>query len=183
MGLLDRGVDAAWGNRRHPPGYVYAVSLNEQALTFLIGAVTLSFGAYRLWVERGGRIVAASDSPGWVGSLFGVAAGLTSQISHSGAPPFQMWVTPRRLPHLVYVGTTAVLFAAINWLKVPGYIALHVLTTDVLKLSAVLTPVAIASTLMSVWIIKRIDPARFYQAIYWLMVALGAKLIANGIGF
>src|SRR3546814_15591040 len=58
------------------------------------------------------------------GSRFGFATGLTSQIAHAGGPPFQMWVTPRRLPHLVFIGTSSVLFALINWMKVPAYLAL-----------------------------------------------------------
>ncbi len=99
-------------------GCAYAAHLDEHSLTALIGLVTLGFGAYRLWVERGGRIVAASNSPGWVGSLFGVVSGLASQFSHFGAPPYQIWVAPRQLPHMVYPGTTAALFAAINWLMI-----------------------------------------------------------------
>ena len=93
-------------------GYVLAEQVDEPKLMAALGAITLVFGLYRLWVERGGRVVAASTSPGWVGSLFGVATGFTSQIAHAGGPPFQMWVTPRRLPHLVFVGTSSILFAA-----------------------------------------------------------------------
>src|SRR3546814_12753912 len=86
-----------------------------------LGAITLAFGLYRLWVERGGRIVAASRSPGWVRSLFGFATGLTSQIAHAGGPPFQMWVTQRQLPHLAFIGTSSILFAIVTWMKLPAY--------------------------------------------------------------
>jgi len=51
-------------------------------------------------------------------------AGFTSQIAHAGAPPFQLWVLPRRLPRDVLVGTSAVYFASINWIKVPAFAAL-----------------------------------------------------------
>ena len=69
----------------------------RDAVMAALGAISILFGAYRLWVERGGRIAASSDSPAWVGSLFGIATGFTSQIAHAGGPPFQMWVMPRRL--------------------------------------------------------------------------------------
>ena len=75
---------------------------------------------YRLWAERGGRIAASSRSPAWVGSLFGVATGFTSQIAHAGGPPFQMWVMPRRLPRDVFVGTTAIFFAVAQLDQGPG---------------------------------------------------------------
>jgi uncharacterized membrane protein YfcA len=162
-------------------GYAYAERVDEAKLMAALGAITLAFGLYRLWVERGGRVVAASTSPGWVGSLFGVATGFTSQIAHAGGPPFQMWVTPRRLPHLVFVGTSSILFAAINWMKVPAYIALGAFPHEVLVAAALLMPLAIVSTLLTVRWLKRIDGARFYVLIYLLMVLLGAKLVWDGL--
>ncbi|MEI4506557.1 sulfite exporter TauE/SafE family protein [Sphingopyxis sp. CCNWLW253] len=162
-------------------GYAYAERVDEAKLMAALGAITLAFGLYRLWVERGGRVVAASTSPGWVGSLFGVATGFTSQIAHAGGPPFQMWVTPRRLPHLVFVGTSSILFAAINWMKVPAYIALGAFPHEVLVAAALLMPLAIVSTLLTVRWLKRIDGARFYVIIYVLMVLLGAKLVWDGL--
>ncbi|HEV2600134.1 sulfite exporter TauE/SafE family protein [Sphingopyxis sp.] len=162
-------------------GYFYAERVNEAKLMAALGAITLAFGLYRLWVERGGRVVAASTSPGWVGSLFGVATGFTSQIAHAGGPPFQMWVTPRRLPHLVFVGTSSILFAAINWMKVPAYIALGAFPHEVLVAALLLMPLAIGSTLLTVRWLKRIDGARFYVIIYLLMVLLGAKLVWDGL--
>lgn len=162
-------------------GYLYAERVDEAKLMAALGAITLAFGLYRLWVERGGRVVAASTSPGWVGSLFGIATGFTSQIAHAGGPPFQMWVTPRRLPHLVFVGTSSILFAAINWMKVPAYIALGAFPHEVLVAAALLMPLAIGSTLLTVRWLKRIDGARFYGLIYVLMVLLGAKLLWDGI--
>ena len=162
-------------------GWYYAERVNEAQLMAALGAITLAFGLYRLWVERGGRIVAASRSPGWVGSLFGVATGLTSQIAHAGGPPFQMWVTPRRLPHLFFIGTSSVLFALINWMKVPAYLALGAFPHEVVVAALLLMPLAIVSTLLTVRWMKRINPERFYVLIYVLMVLLGAKLLWDGL--
>lgn len=162
-------------------GYYYAERVDEAKLMAALGAITLAFGVYRLWVERGGRIVAASKSPGWVGTFFGAFTGFTSQIAHAGGPPFQMWVTPRRLPHLVFVGTSSILFALINWMKVPAYLALGAFPHEVLVAAALLMPLAIGSTLLTVRWLKRIDGARFYSFIYWLMVLLGAKLLWDGL--
>lgn len=162
-------------------GWWLADSIDEAKLMAALGAITLAFGLYRLWIERGGRIVAPSRSPGWVGSLFGVAMGFTSQIAHAGGPPFQMWVTPRRLPHLVFVGTSSILFAIVNWMKVPAYLALGAFPHEVIVAALLLMPLAIASTLLTVRWLKRIDAARFYAIIYALMVLLGARLLWAGI--
>ena len=162
-------------------GWYYAERVNEAQLMAALGAITLAFGLYRLWVERGGRIVAASRSPGWIGSLFGFATGLTSQIAHAGGPPFQMWVTPRRLPHLAFIGTSSILFALINWMKVPAYLALGAFPHEVVVAALLLMPLAIVSTLLTVRWMKRINPERFYVLIYVLMVLLGAKLLWDGL--
>ncbi|MGH6787298.1 MAG: sulfite exporter TauE/SafE family protein [Novosphingobium sp.] len=162
-------------------GTLYAAAVDEARLLLALGAITLCFGLYRLWLERGGRVVAASSSPGWVGSLFGIATGVTSQIAHAGGPPFQMWVAPRRLPHLRFVGTSTMVFAAINWMKVPSYLALGALDRQVLTAAAALIPLAVVSTLVAVRIIRRLDSARFYRIVYWLMVALGARLVWEGL--
>lgn len=162
-------------------GWAFASVVDEKALLAALGVITVFFGVYRLWLGRGGRIVAASTSPGWVGSLFGVATGLTSQIAHAGGPPFQMWVTPRKLPHLTFVGTSSITFAAINWIKVPSYLALGVMTHEVLVAAAMLLPLAVVSTWAGIWLLKRLDPARFYTIIYVLMILLGAKLAWDGI--
>ena len=162
-------------------GWYYAERVNEAQLMAALGAITLAFGLYRLWVERGGRIVAASQSPGWVGSLFGFATGLTSQIAHAGGPPFQMWVTPRRLPHLAFIGTSSLLFALINWMKVPAYLALGAFPHEVVVAALLLMPLAIVSTLLTVRWMKRMNPERFYVLIYMLMVLLGAKLLWDGL--
>ncbi len=160
---------------------LYAAAVDEAQLRLVLGVIALSFGLYRLWLGRGGRLVAASTSPGWVGTLFGVAMGVTSQIAHAGGPPFQIWVTPRRLPHETFVGTSAVLFAMVNWMKVPSYIALGTLNRQTLLAALLLMPLAIISTLVAVRLIRRLDSQRFYTVIYVLMVLLGLKLIWDGL--
>src|SRR3546814_2723500 len=92
-----------------------------------------------------------------------------------------MWVTPRRLPHLVFIGTSSVLFALINWMKVPAYLALGAFPHEVVVAALLLMPLAIVSTLLTVRWMKRINPERFYVLIYALMVLLGAKLLWDGL--
>lgn len=162
-------------------GWAFAAVLPAKAVMAMLGVITLAFGAWRLWIERGGRSVAASTSPGWVGSLFGVGMGFASQIAHAGGPPFQMWVGPRKLPHETFVGTGALLFAVVNWAKVPAYLALGAFDRATLTTSAALLPLAVLSTLAGVWLIRRMSPQRFYRIVYALMVLLGGKLIWDGV--
>lgn len=161
--------------------YVFATRVSETAVLGVLGLISVLFGMQRLWMERGGKIPVASSSPLWIGTLFGVVSGFTSQIAHAGSPPFQMWVLPRRLPRDTLIGTTAIAFATMNWMKVPAYAALGQFTRANLTVTAMLIPVALASTLAGVALVRRIDPTRFYTLIYVLMVLLGLKLMTDAL--
>ena len=161
--LIVQDVVGVWAFRRDWDGYVlgwmlpgaavgialgYASPLGRpDAVLGAVGAVSVVFGGVPAVGRASRRAQAARGSPGWVGSLFGVASGFTSQIAHAGEPPFQLWVLPRRLPRDVLVGTTAIFFAVVNWVKVPAYLALGQFTRANLTVAAALLPVAIASTL------------------------------------
>jgi hypothetical protein len=163
-------------------GYVLAAEVSSDAVMAVLGAVSILFGLHRLWIERGGRLVAASNSSPLVGSLFGVATGFTSQIAHAGGPPFQMWVMPRRLPRDVFVGTGAIFFAILNWIKVPAYLALGQFTAANLAATALLLPIAILASLAGIRLVRKVPMERFYVIIYALMIVAGTKLLLDGIG-
>jgi len=160
-------------------GWLFAARVSEIAVLGALGVISVLFGLQRLWVERGSAVVLPSNSPGWVGFLFGIASGFTSQLAHAGSPPFQMWVLPKKLPRDTLVGTTAIAFAVMNWMKVPAYAALGEFTRENLTATAMLVPVATAATFAGVWLVRRVDAARFYTLIYILMILLGLKLVAD----
>ncbi len=163
-------------------GYLLAARISSDAVMAVLGAISILFGAYRLWIERGGRLAAPSDSPAWVGSLFGVATGFTSQIAHAGGPPFQMWVMPRKLPRDVFVGTSAIFFAVVNWIKVPAYVALGQFTAENMLATAALLPIAVLASFAGVKLVRRVSMERFYTIIYLLMIVAGGKLLLDGAG-
>lgn len=162
-------------------GYIFATAVTPEAVLAAVGAISVLFGAYRLWVERHPIAGTRNLTPGWVGAVAGTASGFTSQVALAGQPPFQLWVLPRGLPRDVLVGTGAVYFMLINWMKVPAFLALGQFTTANLLTSALLMPVAIVSTFAGVWLVRRIEPSRFYTAIYLLMIVAGAKLLWDGL--
>ena len=161
--------------------YLFAAHVDPDAVLGLVGAISIVFGVYRLWLERRGGDIPAARSPGWVGTVAGIVSGFTSQIAHAGQPPFQLWVLPRNLSRERLVGTTAIFFAATNWLKVPAYWALGQFTRENLTTAALLMPVAILSTFAGVWLVRRVSPQRFYGAIYVLMIVVGVKLVWDAV--
>ncbi len=162
-------------------GWLLAARVSADAVLAAVGLIAMLFGMHRLWIERRGAITASSQSPGWVGSIFGMISGFTSQIAHAGAPPFQMWVLPRRLPRDIFVGTNAIFFAAVNWIKVPAYAALGQFTRTNLAATAVLMPVAILATFAGVVLVRKVSAERFYTLIYVLLILVGAKLLWDAL--
>ncbi len=162
-------------------GYLLAAKVSSTTILAVLGAISILFAVHRLWLARGGRVATPRSLPpaadATLGVALGAASGFTSQIAHAGQPPFQIWVLPKNLPPASLVGTTAIYFAVINWIKVPAYWALGQFTAQNLSTAAVLLPVAIASTFAGVWLVRRIDATRFYALIYGLMIVVGVQLL------
>ncbi len=163
-------------------GFALAAFVKPGAVELAVGAISVVFALQRLWAGRGAATVREPRPEGlpWRGVIAGIAAGFTSQIAHAGGPPFQMYVMPKNLPRDVFIGTSAIFFAVVNWMKVPAYWALGQFTHEALTTAAVLLPLAIASTWAGVWLVRRVPAARFYQIVYGLMIVVGGKLAWDG---
>lgn len=163
-------------------GFALAAFVKPGAVELAVGAISVVFALMRLWAGRAAAVAREPRPEGvpWRGVIAGIAAGFTSQIAHAGGPPFQMYVMPKNLERDVFIGTSAVFFAVVNWMKVPAYWALGQFTREALSTAAVLLPLAIASTWAGVWLVRRVPAARFYQIVYALMIAVGGKLAWDG---
>jgi uncharacterized protein len=115
------------------------------------------------------------------GVLWGSISGFTSMVSHSGGPPFLVYVMPQRLSPPVLAGTSTIFFAAVNLLKVPPYFALGQFTSENLWTSAVMLPVAILSTLAGVWLVRRVSVDAFYGLILGMTLLVGLKLTYDAV--
>lgn len=161
--------------------YFLAAKVSATVVLAVLGAISVVFACYRLWISRGGRVPVSSTAPRALGAVLGFASGFTSQVAHAGQPPFQMWVLPKALPPQVLVGTTAIFFAVINLFKIPAYLALGQFTHENLMAAAVLVPLAITSTLLGVWLVHRVNAERFITTIYVLMIAVGLELLFKAV--
>lgn len=158
-------------------GWAFAASVDADAVRGLVGLIAVVFGSYRIlqaygWGLKGGRPLSR-----WWGVFWGGVSGFTSHVAHAGGPPFQVWALTRNFPHLIFIGTASIFFAALNVMKLPAYIALGQFHRETLMLSAAFMPLAIISTVAGVRLVRRIDPARFQTIIAVLMIAVGAELL------
>lgn len=162
-------------------GWWLASAINADAVRGFVGVIALLFGSYRLLPAVGVQLRLAGPAPEWIGVVMGGVSGFTSQIAHAGGPPFQIWALSRNFPHLMFIGTSSIFFAIINWMKVPAYVALGQFNTENMTLTAIFMPLAIISTLAGVKLVKHVSPERFNMIIQLLMVAVGLELIRQAI--
>ena len=161
-------------------GWLLAARVSEDAVRLAVGVISIAFVAYMLIRDRLGR--APVERPGVPGGLvWGSLAGFTSFISHSGAPPFQVYVLPQNLKPRVFAGTATMFFAAVNLIKLPPYFLLGQFNRANLAVSAGLIPVAILSTFGGVWLVRRVPPDRFYAIILALTFLIGVKLTHDAV--
>lgn len=158
-------------------GWLTAAWVNEDAVRLIVGATSALF-ALNYWF-RGGRTADPARPNAAKGSAWGVVAGFTSFVSHSGGPPFQMYALPLRLPSQVFAGTSVLFFATINATKLVPYFFLGQFTATNLEAAAALAPLSIVCALAGVQLVKVIDQVVFYRIVYALMFALGLFLIGQ----
>jgi uncharacterized protein len=162
-------------------GWALAASVSVWVVEAAVGLIAVAFGVNRLLAMRGTTVTVSGQQPEPLGLFWGALSGFTSQIALAGGPPFQIWAMSRKMPRDLFVGTNAFFFAAINWFKVPAFFALGSFSDQNAVLSLAFLPLAIISTLVGVWLVRKISPERFLTAINLLMVAVGFKLLWNAL--
>ncbi len=164
-------------------GWALFSLVSDNAVLLLVGLLTLAF-VFDAVIPARIRPQRSAPTPGapsnfW-GRFWGAVAGFTSFISHTGGPPFQIYVLPKKLAPALYAGTSVWFFAIVNMLKLVAYLFLAQLSVSSLEISAALAPVAIIGMLAGVWLVRRISAKLFYRLAYWLVFLLALKLIYDG---
>jgi uncharacterized membrane protein YfcA len=153
-----------------------AAHVSNALIEFFVGVIAAGF-VVQVWLRRKRPMPKTAPKPGLAAGLFwGMCAGFTSFIANAGAPPFQVYVLPHRLPPQTYAGTGTMFFATINLIKFFAFAFLGQVSIGHLEISAVLLPPAIASTYVGIWLVQRVESAAFYAITYALTLGVGVYL-------
>jgi uncharacterized protein len=160
-------------------GWLLAAHVSEALVRLAVGVISIGFVVYMIARAWGGE-PKPTETAVAPGVFWGALAGFTSFISHSGGPPFQVYVMPQRLSPRLFAGTGTMFFAATNILKVLPYFALGQFSKENMATAGTLFPLAIVSTLAGVWLVRRVDAERFYTLVYALTFLTGLRLVWDG---
>jgi uncharacterized membrane protein YfcA len=156
-----------------------AAYISDDAVRVFIGGFTIAFVLYSFAGMM--QVPREPTKPGVAaGVIWGAIAGFTTTICQAGGPPYQMYVLGLRLPKMTYVGTTAIVFAAMNWMKVAPYFALGQFSTKGLGTSLALLPLAVAANLLGFWLVRVTPQALFYKITLVIMLLISLELAREG---
>ena len=161
-------------------GWATARLVNEAQVGLIVGLIGLAFSVNALLRPTLGGGIARGPAPG-AGTFWGLLSGYTSFVSHSGAPPYQIYVQPMQMEPMLFAGTTTIFFAITNAVKLVPYAALGQLSLHNLSVSAVLVVPALLGVVAGLWIIRRVPASFFYKFITWSLVIVSVKLIWDGL--
>ena len=151
--------------------------LDTRLVAGVVGIFTLTFLAQRLLFPPGPN---SPHPPRWLGVILTTMSGFTSFIAHSGGPPINAYLLPMRLPPLVFAGSMAVFFAALNLAKWVPYAWLGLLDLRNMTTSLALMPFAPIGVWTGVRLARHVKPLLFYRLVYAGMLLTGVKLVWDG---
>jgi uncharacterized membrane protein YfcA len=157
-------------------GWLTASYTSEAATKLLIGCIGVGF-CLNTWLRKGPTNARGADIPR--GIFWGTLAGFTSFISHAGAPPFQVYALPQRLPKVVFAGTATILFTFINAAKILPYQLLQPYSLNDLEHASVLVPAALLGTVAGAYLTKKIADVWFFRCVQIGLFIISIKLIVD----
>jgi len=156
-------------------GWVFSAKLSSLFIGMLVGLVGLLF-CFNAWFGKRFRQTVRPADLGR-GLFWGVLTGLTSFVSHSGGPTFQMYVLPQRLPKMTFAGTSTILFAIVNAAKIIPYWQMRQFENFDIPLALWLAVPAIVGTVIGRRLTMIIPEGLFFRLVEITLLGLSLKLI------
>lgn len=160
-------------------GWATAHITSESMVKLLVGLIGLSYCVDALLKSR--RVIEPKPADVPRGVFWGALAGFTSFVSHAGAPPYQMYVLPQKLEKMVYAGTSTIIFAIINLMKLPPYWFLGQVNVGSLETCAVLAPVSLFGAWAGFMLTKLLPEKLFFRVVEVALCLVSFKLIWDAV--
>lgn len=160
-------------------GWATASLVSDTFVSLLIGCMGVAF-CFHTWFGKG-RSGPARQATLTRGICWGTLSGFTSFVSHAGAPPYQIYMLPQKLPKMVFAGTTTIVFSAINLAKFLPYSQLHPYSGETLGIAALLLPAALLGTVAGRMLTQWLPEAKFFLAVQIALFVICIRLIIDAV--
>ncbi len=168
-------------------GYVFMRSFQGSVETYnsvmkiSIGVIVLAMMGTSFWLNRLKARDEAFKIPMWLTPVFGLLTGFTTMLANAAGPIFSIFLLTYGLPKKEFMGTRAMAFFIINWIKVPLQWQLGNISAQTLALNGLMFPAIAVGAFIGVKTLRMIPEKIFKLAIQVLVIAACLKLIWSGI--
>lgn len=145
----------------------------------VIGLISVAFTLDYLRKRFGGN-PSRREPSSLAGGFWAGISGFTSFVAHAGSPPLSVYLLPLRLDKTIYVGTTVIFYAVVNYVKLIPYGLLGQFSGANLTTSLILLPLAPLGTYLGVRLHHKISEPVFYAICYVALFVIGLRLIYVG---
>jgi len=147
-------------------GTVLLSSMSPNSLRVILGIFVLGLVAYRFISDR---IQALRYEPRpWHAPVAGALAGIASGMFNNGGPAFNSYLLLQKLTARPFIATSAIYFALLNLIKVPGFLYTGVLDLPLLFSLWWVFPFIPVGIWVARMTLTRVSPAAFE----WIIVVL-----------
>lgn len=148
----------------------------DYGLKLLIGILSLLFSLQYVFAST------SRPPAGRLGGYFwSCLGGFSSTAIHAGGGPISIYLLPQQLDKMRLVGTMAVLFAGMNFIKLIPYSWLGQFDSTNLITALVLSPLAPIGVKLGVWLFDRVSQQVVYRLCYTFLFVSGLKLSFDGL--
>lgn len=153
-------------------------SIDGDLIRRLVGAVALLFVAVTVIEPRLRNLQDYRPGVG-PGVAAGAVAGVASTLAHAGGPPAAIYLILHRVQPVVFTSTMLFVFALVNLIKVPAYVAAGLFDPELFVTLLPALPFLPLGVLVGRRFVTRVDKRRFDRVIIVLLLVTGVSLLAS----
>ncbi len=160
-------------------GWATAHVTNEDVVKVFVAVIGIAYCVDA--ILKSNRYVAAKPADLPHGLFWGTIAGFTSFVSHAGGPPYNMFVLPQKLSKMTYAGTTTIIFAIINLMKLPPYWALGQVNLGSVEQCLYLAPISLFGAWAGYKLTGVLPEKIFFRSIEVALLVVAALLLQESV--
>jgi uncharacterized membrane protein YfcA len=157
-------------------GTYFIANVSTHVLKIGLAIIALLFVTYKILEKRILGSVKYQER-NWHGWLAGTTAGFTSAMAHSGVPPISIYLMLQDVSPRVFIATSVLFYAILNWIKVPFYYFTGMFDFQQLWQIAWVFPIVPFGVWIGRWLVTKVSKNIFDNIILVLLVITALLLI------
>ena len=157
-------------------GFLVLRMVPKESLKPLIATVILVlciFGLTKNYIFRDKEKI---PTDWWFAALFGLLAGVTTQVANAAGPVMAIYLIAMRFEKKEYMGTAAWYFLILNWTKVPIFAFEGRITMASVRADLAMIPLLLVGAAIGIWLLKKMPQKVFEKVVLILSTLAAVKL-------